>query len=351
MHFPAEEKYVKIMGRTLKRDGVLYLGYSCSSIEFTFVGKRAEAILWSDSPAFPDIHKAWVAVFVNDELEPSRRFPLHQEEDSYVLYEADTCKEVKLRLVKYSEAAFGKVGIKSLCFDGDTQPKPAKAMPRRIEFIGDSITCGYGNEGVWETDIFSTAQENPWEAYAAITARNLKADYQMVCWSGIGIISNYTEQDEPNEEWLMPVLYPYTDKACDLALGNEPELWDFSSFVPDIIVINLGTNDNSYTKSIPERVAVFASQYYEFLCQVRSSNPNSEILCTLGVMGQELCMAIREQVERLTAKGDHRLHYLTYEEQKPEDGIGTDVHPSKLTHQKVAAKLEDKIREIMNWQD
>jgi hypothetical protein len=81
--------------------------------------------------------------------------------------------------------------------------------------------------------------------------KKLRAEYQMVCWSGIGIISNYTEQDTPNEEWLMPVLYPYTDKACDLAIGNDPELWDFSRFVPDCIVINLGTNDNSYTKGIP----------------------------------------------------------------------------------------------------
>lgn len=351
MHFPAEDKYVKIMGRTLKRDGMLYLGYSCSSIEITFIGKRAEAILWSDSPTLPDIHNAWIAIFVNDELKPSKRFPLEKEEDRYVLYEADTCKEVKLRLVKYSEAAFGKVGIKSLYIDGEILPRPTKALPRRLEFIGDSITCGYGNEGVLMTDTFTTSQENPWEAYAAVTARSLGAEYQMVCWSGIGIISNYTEQNTPNEEWLMPVLYPYTDKACDLVLGKEPELWDFSRFVPDCIVINLGTNDNSYTKGISDRVAVFASKYYEFLHQVRSSNPNSVILCTLGAMGQELCMAIREQVERLTNEGDHRIHDLSYEVQKPEDGIGTDWHPSRHTHQKMAAKLEDKIREIMNWQD
>ncbi len=351
MCFPAEEKYVRIMGRTRKRDGMLYLGYSCSSIEFVFTGKRAEAVLWTDSPAFPDIHKAWIAVFVNEEQEPSRRFPLEKEEGRYVLYESDAVKETKLRLVKYSEAAFGKVGIKSLRLDSAIPPRPTIALPRRLEYIGDSITCGYGNEGVWMTDVFHTAQENPWEAYAAVTARSLKADYQMVCWSGIGIISNWTDQDTPNEEWLMPELYPYTDKACDLALGIEPELWDYSSFVPDCIVINLGTNDHSYARNIPNRVAVFASKYAEFLRQVRSCNPNAEILCTLGAMGQELCPVIREQVERLAAQGDKRLHYLSYDIQKSKDGIGSDWHPSKLTHQKMAAKLEGKIREIMNWQD
>ncbi len=351
MFFPAEEKYVKIMGRTIRRDGLLYLGYSCSFIEFTFTGKRAEALLWSDSPTFPDIHKPWLAVFIDENTDPIRRFPLEKVEDRYVLYESDTSKETKLRLVKYSEAAFGKVGIKSLFIDGEIPPKPTASLSRRLEFIGDSITCGYGNEGVWMTDVFQTAQENPWEAYAAVTARNLEADYQMVCWSGIGIISNWTDQDTPNEEWLMPALYPYTDKACDLALGREPEYWDYNRYVPDCIVINLGTNDHSYTKGISDRVAIFAAKYYEFLSQVRGCNPNSTILCTLGAMGQELGPAIRGQVDRMIAEGDERIHFLSYEVQKSKDGIGSDWHPSLLTHQKMADKLEGKIREIMSWQD
>lgn len=350
MEFPAEQNYVKVIGRTLRKDGLVYLGYSCSSIEFVFKGSKAEAVLWTDSKSFPDIHKAWVAVFVNDDEEPIKRFPLENEEDSYILYEADTVKETRIRLVKYSEAAFGKVGIKSIHIVGE-QPRPTSAKKRRLEFIGDSITCGYGNEGQWMVDVFNTTQENPWDAYAAITARALDADYHLICWSGIGIISNWTDLEVPNEDWLMPALYPYTDKAGDLSLGNNPEQWENTSFIPDSIIINLGTNDNSYTKSIPERVAVFAAKYYEFLKQVRRCNPTSELLCTLGAMGQELCPAIKEQVDRLIVEGDQKLHYMAFDVQKSEDMIGADWHPSKLTHQRMASKLEGKLREIMDWQD
>ena len=67
------------------------------------------------------------------------------------------------------------------------------------------MTCGYGIEGVWNKDTFNTRQENPWEAYAAKTARYFDADFNCVSWSGIGIISSWTDSDTPNTEWLMPM--------------------------------------------------------------------------------------------------------------------------------------------------
>src|SRR5690606_15648285 len=129
---------------------------------------------------------------------------------------------VTIRLVKYSESAFGKVGIKSISVDAASNPiRPTQNKNIRLEFIGDSITCGYGIEGRLDVDSFNTVQENPWKAYAARTARALDADYNLVSWSGIGIISAWTDQEEPVTDWLMPELYPYTDKAMDIALGNK----------------------------------------------------------------------------------------------------------------------------------
>jgi lysophospholipase L1-like esterase len=350
MEFNADERYVRVLGRTLFRDGIRYLGYSCSAIEFTFTGKRAEAVLWSNSQSFEEPLKAWVAVFIDEEETPSKRFRLDQEKDTYLLYEGQETKTTRIRLVKYSEAAFGKVGIIKLIIDSEQPPQPTMMNHRRLEFIGDSITCGYGNEGLWDVDSFDTAQENPWEAYAAQTARRLEADYTLICWSGIGIISNWTDQEVPNEEILMPVLYPFTDRSAELALsGDATELWDNNQFVPDCIVINLGTNDNSYTKGIPERVAAFEARYYDFIRMVRHKNPSSIILCTLGAMGQELYDAIHRQVSRLVAEGDRMLYAMSFDVQLTEDGIGTDWHPSRLTHKKMADKLEAKLRELLNW--
>jgi len=351
MKFTADEKYVKIMGRTLWYDNTRYLNYSCAAIEFTFTGTYAEAVLWTDSGNYEDKLKAWVAVFVDDEEIPSKRFPLLQEEETYVLYKGSEVKETRIRLVKYSEVAFGRVGIKEIITDSEVLPTPGNASERKLEFIGDSITCGYGNEGIWNTDIFHTEQENPWEAYAALTARSLQADYHLISWSGIGIISNWTDQEEPNADWLMPDMYPYTDKAADLAFKKQaPEVWDHKKYTPHCIIINLGTNDSSYTKGVAERIGDFGREYYRFVKAVRGLNPGARILCTLGAMGQELYPEVERQVELLRREGDKDIYSMAFEVQKEEDGIGSDWHPSKVTHKKMADKLTNEIRKIMNWQ-
>ncbi len=350
MRVIADEKHVNVIGRTLLYEGIRYLNYSCAAVEFTFTGTKAEAVLWTDSPSHVPENRAWVAVFINDEEEPLKRFPLEKEEDTYLLYEGREEKKVTIRLVKYSEVAFGRVGIKEIITDGDETIKPTDKKERKLEFIGDSITCGYGNEGVLYRDDFTTAQENPWEAYAATTARTLNADYHLISWSGIGIISNYTEEEVPNDSWLMPPMYPYTDKATDLALGNkEPKLWNNKNYLPDCIIINLGTNDASYTKGINERVETFGKEYYNFVKSVRELNPNSKILCTLGIMSQDLCPEIERQVNLLKEEGMDEIDYMAFDLQDDDDGLGTWWHPSKITHKKAAKKLENKIREIMAW--
>lgn len=350
MKFIADEKYVNVLGRTLVYDGVRYLGYSCSAVEFIFEGTKAEAVLWTDSLSLEPANAACVAVFINDEEKPSRRFALDQEEKAYLLYENTEVRKTRIRLVKYSEVAFGKVGIKSIIIDGSNAPKPTVKRQRKLEFIGDSITCGYGNEGVLDVDEFKTVQENPWEAYAATAARALDADYHLISWSGIGVISNYTEEEVPDDSWLMPAMYQFTDKATDLALHKQPpQLWDPGKYIPDCIIINLGTNDASYTKNISDRVETFGKEYNKFVRNVRALNPNSKILCSLGIMGQDLCPEIERQVNLLTSEGFDHIYFMAFDMQEEQDGFGTCWHPTKITHAKAAMKLESRLREIMDW--
>lgn len=350
MKFIADEKNVKVIGRTLMYDDIRYMDYSCSAIEFLFTGTKAEAVLWTNSPSLEKVNVACVAVFVNDEEKPSRRFTLDKEENTYLLFEGCEPRQTKIRLVKYSEVDFGKVGIKSIIIDSNEAPKPTQSKQRKLEFIGDSITCGFGIEGVLNVDEFKTTQENPWEAYAATTARALDADYHLISWSGIGIISNYTVEEVPDDHWLMPAMYPYTDKATDLALGNkQPRIWDNNKYKPDCIIINLGTNDASYTKQITERVETFGKEYNKFVRNVRALNPNSKILCTLGIMGQDLCPEIERQVKLLTLDGIENIYYMPFDMQDEKDGLGTYWHPTKITQLKAAKRLETELRKILGW--
>ena len=349
MKFAAASSKVRIAGRVLREMKSAYLGYSGSFIEFTYTGTFAKAQIDNKTYVAGDSNfDTWAAVFVNGEEEPYARFRLEEGIQEYVLYHSEKVEQTTIRLMKMSEAAFGSFGILSFETDDPHGAKPSREQLHRIEFIGDSITCGYGNEGIANVDVFQTGQENPVKGYAVLTAKALQAEYQLIAWSGIGIISNWVEEtvNEPNEEILMPTLYSYIDKRTS-------EAWEFTkwkyagAFEPDLIVINIGTNDASYVRNVPEREQDFSAQYYAFLKQVRTCNPESNILCILGVMDQNLCEQIEETVKDFAEKQkDKKVFFHMLRQQQAEDGLGTDDHPSALTHLKLSQELTDVIDQL-----
>lgn len=344
---------VKLLGMTKILDDILYIDYSCSGIEFEFIGSKLDVTLCSNSSNYEEGFKAYAAVFINNSEAPSKRFVVDSNEKAYTLFEDEKPEKVKIKILKMSESAFAKLGIKEIKIYDFQEIKKTKSNSKKIEFIGDSITCGYGNEGKLDVDVFKTGQENPWLAYASKTARILNADYNLVSWSGIGIISSYTEEEVPNAELLMPKLYKYTDMDLDKINGipeSDYEIWDNSKFIPDLIVLNLGTNDSSYTKNIKERVEYFEKGYLKFLGQVRQANPSSTILCILGVMGDDLYPSVEKCVSCFSQEfHDNNIYSMHLTPQDEADGIGTDSHPSLITHEKLSIKLSKKIKEIMKW--
>lgn len=351
MIYSADEKFVNVHGRTLFLDGVRYIDYSLSGTEFIFRGKSLKARLSSDykpDPVMGDTFMPYLAVLVNGEM--TKRFKADSPEAVYDLYESDTEKEVVIELVKMSEAAFGKIGIIEFISDSDIPPVPTPKKDLKIEFVGDSLTCGYGIEGK-SGDTFRTDTENPLKAYAYKTAKALDADFNLISWSGIGIISSWVDDkaEEPLANWLSPVLYPCTDAAYCNDHDIKPFIkWDFSGFVPQFIVINLGTNDESWTKGIKEREEDFTAKYVDYLKMIRGYNPNAEIICSYGGMLDTIFHTVQSAADIFKRDtGDTRIHTLEYTVQNEErDGIGADFHPSEKSHDRMAEELISKIKEI-----
>ncbi len=356
MEFFASEENVRVLGRSLFVNQVRYLSYSGSSITFSFVGKKAVAVLFSDASSWDKTLKGFMAVYVNDEDKPRTRFELQDGDNEYILYESDTEAEVTIRLERITEAAFAKCGIKKIWVDAkQLLPKPLP-KPHRIEIIGDSITCGYGVEAESELNTFHTAEENPEKSYSLLMARALDVDVHLVSWSGIGVISCYVdpEVNEPLNEWLMPMLYRYTDAHVSKEILKQEqkdwEKWDFNKYVPELILVNLGTNDASYCRELDDRNAFYAKEYDKFLSYIRQMNPAAQILCVLGTMDQRLCTTLENCVkEYINRTQDEKVTYFHLPEQAEEDGKGADFHPSFITQQKTAKLLTAKAKEIMNW--
>ena len=352
--FPADEAFVRTQGRSITEKGVRYLDYTCSFIEFEFTGTYAAADIISDLMPDSDIFRAWAAVFIDDEKEPSKRFRLDSKKERVEFFRAELPRRVRIRLMKLSEAAFAKMDI---IIDGEIHTPPCPKTQRRIEFVGDSITCGYGIDGIWNKDTFSTDTEAPLKGFAYKTAAKCCAEYQYVSWSGIGVLSAWVDEnaEKPLDNWLMRDIYPYTDSGLENTLGREGhenhEKWDFSRYVPQVIVFNIGTNDHSWTKGLKDRQEDFRKAYREMLETIRKNNPGSHIICTYGVMGTTLLDAQRETVKEFAAEtGDSRIEYIPLPVQDEADGIGADWHPSEKTHEKMSDILSTRINKIFEEQ-
>lgn len=350
-----KEKY-NIVGRHTWQDHILYLAYSASYIEFCFKGTKLDVTLltdlYQDKEGKEDIYHAWLAVFINNNDKPVKRIELTNKQESFTVFESISEQEVSIRLMKYSEAAFSKLGFKDIGIEGELLPPPPRKT-RRIEFIGDSITCGYGVEGESNSDLFTTKEENPMLAYACQTAKLLDAEFQLVSWSGIGIITNYVDEtiNEPFlDRWIMPALYEYADGELESSLQKSTyEVWDNKKYGPNLVVINIGTNDASYTRGIKERQEYFTNEYQKFLEKVRMKNKESYILCVLGSMNQELCEIEERVVSIKQAEGEDKIKFLTLPLQREEDGLGTHGHPTSTTHGKVAEQIALVVSEWLGW--
>ena len=275
---------------------------------------------------------------------------LTDKDAAVTVFEGNEKRDADIRLIKLNEGN-SLFALREIVTDGKVSPLPER--PLKMEFIGDSITCGYGVEGKSETETFTTATENAAKGYAFLTAEALHADAVLTCFSGHGIISGYTGDPAViNDADLVP---PYYEKEgrneWRLPTGKYAQETDrdFSRFQPDYIVLNLGTNDLSWCQTDKVRGKAFANLYTEFLKTVRKHNPDARILCTLGVMGTGLNPMMQAAAEEYCKEtGDRQIRVLLLEEQDAaRDGYGSDFHPNEITQRLLAGTVTDAIQKWM----
>ena len=347
--YKATEENVKLLGRTYFNEDKLYCALSGSGAEFSFNGTKCSVVVTGDanamSPTAAD-NQARVAIYVNGERVIDDMVDNIQE--TYDVFESDTPQTAVISIVKLSESPMSTIGIKEIRATGSKiAPTPNKDI--LVEFIGDSITCGYGIDDPDKDHHFSTKTEDVTKAYAYRTAEKLNADYSMVSFSGYGIISGYTN-DKKVEAQTVPQFYTklgYSWAANGSFVPANVD-WDFSKRQPDLIVVNLGTNDDSYTKTDSEKQQEYCDAYVEFIKKIRENNPDAKILCTLGIMGDRLFDYVQLAVHNYTEEtGDSNISAMKFDVQLPDDGYSADWHPSVTTHEKASDKLAAEIKNLL----
>ena len=152
----------------------------------------------------------------------------------------------EISLIKLTEASLGAMSFgdfaitngKMISFD---DVKSCHSREYRLLFIGDSITAGYGVEGVYPCT-FSASTENILYSYATLVAAAVDAELHTIAWSGKGVVRNYGDLN-PTSPDPMPIYYNRT-----LGISNEQSMvWNPAQYIPDIVIVTLGSNDYSTT--------------------------------------------------------------------------------------------------------
>lgn len=225
--------------------------------------------------------------------------------------------------------------------DGGRMLAPPPRLARHIEFFGDSITSGMGDEGPMNGRDDLGRDKNAYLSYAGITARALNAELHQVSQSGIGVMISWFP-------FTMPDFYDQLS-----AVGNNDSHWDFNSWTPDVVVINLLQNDfwiiGRDHKLQPEpNDAQRIAAYETFVKRIRQLYPRAYIVCALGSMdatqkGSTWPGYIDTAVGHLRQAGDTKIDTLFF----PFTGYGQ--HPRLKQQKDNAAKLTAFIQQKMGW--
>ncbi|ATB31582.1 SGNH/GDSL hydrolase family protein [Melittangium boletus] len=253
-----------------------------------------------------------------------------------------------LLLEKETEPAVGETQLLGLELDPDARLLPAPPrLERRIEFIGDSGLTGFGIEGKNAQCSFNAETQRHSLTWAALTARALNAELSVVAYSGKGVAVNYANDPTPT----LPQLYTRTLPR------REDGPWDFTAWVPDAIVIQLGAND--FWKEHPGE-ARFRDAYRSLVGSIRSHYPQAHIVCVLGSgvsdsHPKELQARTRVRgllsglVDELHQAGDTRVHFAEVPANREDEGLGCLWHPSRKTHQRTAEQMTPLLRDWLGW--
>lgn len=324
-------------GRILKDENIAYLGYTNSKVSFFCKGKKLRCLIRSNITE--EVNMAGLSVYIDDDVLDRETLVLDKAEAWYDICQLPDDEVHMVTILKLTEAAMSYAALVELeVVGGELVKEQFPSKPDlKLEFIGDSITCGYGVLGEPESE-YTLREENGLLAYAQIATELLGARARFFSVSGYGAFVDY----EGNVEGNVPRLYPYINWFAD-----KEKLYDYKEYIPDVIIINLGTNDSGHMDKDWVQEG-FIKSYSDFIARLKEIYPNTKILCICGT----LCDIMFEWIEKAICVckengiKDVYMRKLPYHNVE-EDGMASQ-HPSMTTHQKDGKRVADFIREIID---
>jgi lysophospholipase L1-like esterase len=322
------------------------------SIKARFEGKAVNAII-KDQGTGTSKTINYFAVIIDGKF--TKSLQVNNKDTIYSLGENLSEGEHTIELFKRTEASVGKASFGGFMIRKNRSLLLLPDKPsRKIEFIGDSFTCGYGNDVSYTTGTntdFHSVNENNYAAWGAIVSRTLNTQYLCTAVSGRGIYRN----NSGATIGILPSFYQgiYPDE-------NYPQ-WNPNAYIPDVVVIHIGTND-----FFPEQWATpamvdsvkFVTAYKNFVTTLRNNYPSAQIVCIVPNSLSNWWPAGFNSLDRIKnytqavvntrkAAGDNSIFSFQLTTQTAP--FGEDWHPSNATHESMANQILPYLRSITGW--
>jgi lysophospholipase L1-like esterase len=340
---PADNQLFPVSGRFEPAgEGSVRLHSAGATMFVKFKGASLSARL---TDPFRDGAFNYISVIVDGKLH--RRFPMVKDRTSYVLADSLTSGWHLAEIVKDTEGQNGWIQIDSL--QADSFEAHPELPSRRIEFIGNSVTCGMGayTSGIPCEQANWFDQHHAAFAFGPVTARRLNAQYLLAAVSGMGVFRNWNS-DGP----VMKDAYPFITTSYDTS-GTR---WDGALFPADLVVIGLGTNDFSDGAGPEPRASLpadpFVAAYADLIRQVVAAHPKASILCTSSPMLDADKNNLLESYVRKALEAVRITHpelKTTFYRFHGRYNAGCTTHPSAEEHLKIAEELIPAVAAFMAW--
>lgn len=330
--WPGNDPNVEYVGRTAENNGSV-------SFDWTGVHIRTQVAGGYLAVKMTDTRGDYYDLFIDGKLDKTFKV----SGDTVVpLVSGAVPGKHRVLIYKRTEGEQGTTTVyQFLTNKNGTLTKWADTPVRKIEFIGNSITCGFGTEVTDGKAPFRPATENSNHSYASIIARYFDADYHLVAHSGLGVVRNYGDKKTISEKTMRQRFFQTFDQNPDVQ-------WDFSKWKPDLVVIKLGTNDFSNPDIYPTEEQ-FVNGYLDMIASVKNAYGNIPIVCVSSCMsGEKLYQYVQEVVKRSNDKTIHFIGLLPSLLNMSTD-FGACFHPNYEGQKKMALVLIPGISTAMGW--
>lgn len=333
---PASSNQIHYMGRIVHTDSMASFYWSGTSAQINFEGTSVKALLQDERDNYYNV------IIDHDSV-----LMLIPPKDKKFVTLVENLKPGKhwLQLFKRTEYDRGKTDFYGFQLnEGAKLLAPDPVSEKKIEFYGNSITCGYAVDDLSGKGRPDSIFTNNYKSYSSITARHYNAEYSCISKSGIGITISWFP-------YIMPDIY---DELIPL---DSTSKWDFSEYTPQVVVIHLLQND-SWLVNMPNHPSFkkyFGTQkpskefiinaYKNFVSDLRSKYPSAQIICTMGGMdatreGSPWPGYVEEAVRRMNDEKVY-TYFMPYH--------GIQGHPDEAEQIVMAKGLIQFIDENIEW--